>query len=245
MDKSNELAPYRLLALSAELRLQIYEAYFAINPNFGSIAPFTPEWLLSSLIATRRQINAEAQECYYRQKSYCVSADMLRIMLLQGRMWPVMPPGAFQKLQRLCLILDCREPVEDFVAYLRRRPLTAMKGLKHMRIGVVVKMHAPVRTINHAMIGDLLCVIRKLLPAEVQLQVGLVPRSGEEQLAFYFTRTRSRDYLPEIRDKIVMATAWELAEAVLKRERDCCVQRVKPTRGTLPAGQYDWYIHSM
>jgi hypothetical protein len=44
-----------------------------------------------------------------------------------------------------------------------------MKGLKHMRIGVVVEMHVPVRTINHAMIGDLLCVIRKLLPAEVQL----------------------------------------------------------------------------
>jgi hypothetical protein len=111
---------------------------------------------------------------------------------------PPMSPGALQKLQRLFLIVDYTTGrLGESIANLDLQTLTTMTSLKHMHIGVVLEMHLlemypHAHKIKHALLGELLCRLRGLLRAEVQLQVCLAPESAEEELALSPAREEQR-----------------------------------------------------
>jgi hypothetical protein len=132
--------PSRLLALPAELRLRIYS--FALAPT-GSIYlhrtptkrhAVTPSTISPALLATNRQIHAEATGVLYTENTVHIAVDA------HDTAWPAIneartPQPVLQKIEHLCILLDCtsvlwgsRYGSVDFEA------LTALTALRSLRL---------------------------------------------------------------------------------------------------------------
>jgi hypothetical protein len=141
---------------------------------------------IAFISATCRQINAEVQELCYRKKTTpCVVVDVQVAMVTKKLIGFRIPQSMLPKLQRYYLILDYTDPIGSGFPNLNDETCAAMTSLKHLRIGVVMATNRSTtsRSLTKEMIlGDLLCLLRKLLRARVQLQ-GVTPWSREGRIA--------------------------------------------------------------
>jgi len=143
MEPTTDPEPCRLLSLPAELRLRIYS--FALAPT-GSIYlhrtpskrhAITPSSISPALLATNRQINAEATGVLYVENTVFIALDA------HDTAWPTinearLPQPVLQRLEHLCVLLDCTavlwRPYDavDFDAF------TALTTLKTLRLRALV-----------------------------------------------------------------------------------------------------------
>lgn len=143
MEPTTDLEACRLLSLPAELRLRIYS--FALAPT-GSIYlhrtpskrhAVTPSSISPALLATNRQIRAEATGVLYVENEVHIALDA------HDTAWPTinearLPQPILQRLEHLCVLLDCTavlwRPYDavDFDAF------TALTTLKTLRLRALV-----------------------------------------------------------------------------------------------------------
>ena len=143
MEATTDQLPCRLLSLPAELRLRIYS--FALAPT-GSIYlhrtpnkrhAVTPSSITPALLATNRQIRAEATGALYVENTVAIALDA------HDTAWPTinearLPQPVLQRLEHLCVLLDCtavlwrRYDAVDFEAF------TALTALKTLRLRALV-----------------------------------------------------------------------------------------------------------
>ena len=131
----------RLLRLPAELRNRIYE--YALAPT-GTICLSTSKSkrfatspvVAPALLATCKQINEEATGVLYSENSICISVDA------HDTCWPTisesrLPQRILEKLQHICIILDCTAYFRASYEDVDWCAFTALTSLRTLRIAVV------------------------------------------------------------------------------------------------------------
>ena len=133
----------RLLALPAELRLRIYS--FALAPT-GSIYlhrtsskryAVTPSTISPALLAANRQINHEATGVLYTENTVHIAVDG------HDTSWPAinearLPQPILQKLEHLCVLLDCTALLWGQYATVDLDAFTALTELRTLRLRALV-----------------------------------------------------------------------------------------------------------
>jgi hypothetical protein len=139
MEATGSPAPSRLLALPAELRLRIYS--FALAPT-GSIYlhrtptkrhAVTPSTISPALLATNRQIHAEATGVLYTENVVHIAVDA------HDTAWPAIneartPQPVLQKIEHLCILLDCTSVLWGRYGSVDFEALTALTALRTLRL---------------------------------------------------------------------------------------------------------------
>ena len=143
MDTTEAPTPSRLLSLPAELRLRIYS--FALAPT-GSIYlhrtstkryAVTPSTISPALLATNRQINYEASGVLYTENTVHIAVDG------HDTSWPAinearLPQPVLQKLEHLCVLLDCTSVLWGQYATVDLDAFTALTELRTLRLRALV-----------------------------------------------------------------------------------------------------------
>ncbi|KAM0718687.1 hypothetical protein Q7P37_005758 [Cladosporium fusiforme] len=139
--QSHTPAPSRLLSLPAELRLRIYS--FALAPTGTLYLHRTPSKrhavtpaISPALLATNRQINAEAAGILYVENTVHIALDA------HDTAWPAinearLPQRVLQKLEHLCLLLDCTAVLWRGYDGVDFEALTALTALRSLRLRVL------------------------------------------------------------------------------------------------------------
>jgi hypothetical protein len=132
-----------LLSLPAELRLRIYS--FALAPT-GSIYlhrtstkryAVTPSTISPALLATCRQINYEASGVLYTENVVHIAVDG------HDTSWPAinearLPQFVLQKLEHLCVLLDCTSVLWAKYGTVDLEAFTALTELRTLRLRALV-----------------------------------------------------------------------------------------------------------
>ena len=135
--------PSRLLSLPAELRLRIYS--FTLAPT-GSIYlhrtstkryAVTPSNISPALLATNRQINYEATGVLYTENTVHIAVDG------HDASWPAinearLPQPVLQKLEHLCVLLDCTALLWGQYGNVDLDAFTALTELRSLRLRALV-----------------------------------------------------------------------------------------------------------
>lgn len=143
MDTTEAPKPSLLLSLPAELRLRIYS--FALAPT-GSIYlhrtsnkryAVTPSTISPALLATNRQINYEASGVLYTENTVHIAVDG------NDTSWPAinearLPQPVLQKLEHLCVLLDCTALLWGNYGSVDLDAFTALTGLRTLRLRALV-----------------------------------------------------------------------------------------------------------
>lgn len=143
MDDTKTLPPSRLLSLPAELRLRIYS--FCLAPT-GSIYlhrtptkrhAVTPSSITPALLATNRQINAEATGVLYTENVVHTAIDA------HDTAWPAinesrLPQPVLQKIEHLCVLLDCTALLWGKYGSVDFEAFTALTALRTLRLRALV-----------------------------------------------------------------------------------------------------------
>jgi hypothetical protein len=133
----------RLLALPAELRLRIYS--FTLAPT-GSIYlhrtsskryAVTPSTVSPALLAVNRQINYEASGVLYTENTVHIAVDG------HDTSWPAinearLPQPILQKLEHLCVLLDCTALLWGQYGTVDLDAFTALTELRTLRLRALV-----------------------------------------------------------------------------------------------------------
>jgi hypothetical protein len=153
-----------------------------------------------ALLATCRQIHAEAQGILYKN-TICVVTDA------QTRYQPLIaesrcPQHALQKLRRIFMVLDytipgrAPFPASDFDVF------TALTSLEQVRFAVVFQENDEAATeYLRMMLPNLLHPIRLRLPAQVQIHLGVELGSSEEEIVDDFLQRREESLRQEQRQQ--------------------------------------------
>jgi hypothetical protein len=136
INKAPRKATSPLLALPAELRLLIYGACLAPTGTLQFSSTATHHYALAprispALLATCRQIHAEAEQVLYERNTLCLitNAEKTNKPLIAEFQCP---QHVLQKLRRICLIFDVALP---FCALLKRLELEVITGHDERRGG--------------------------------------------------------------------------------------------------------------
>jgi hypothetical protein len=143
MDATEAPKPSLLLSLPAELRLRIYS--FALAPT-GSIYlhrtsnkryAVTPSTISPALLATNRQINYEASGVLYTENVVHIAVDG------HDTSWPAinearLPQPVLQKLEHLCVLLDCTALLWGQYGSVDLDAFTALTELRTLRLRALV-----------------------------------------------------------------------------------------------------------
>lgn len=143
MDTTETPKPSLLLSLPAELRLRIYS--FALAPT-GSIYlhrtstkryAVTPSTISPALLATCRQINYEASGVLYTENVVHIAVDG------HDTSWPAinearLPQFVLQKLEHLCVLLDCTSVLWAKYGTVDLEAFTALTELRTLRLRTLV-----------------------------------------------------------------------------------------------------------
>lgn len=143
MDTTEAPKPSLLLSLPAELRLRIYS--FALAPT-GSIYlhrtstkryAVTPSNISPALLATNRQINYEASGMLYTENTVHIAVDG------HDTSWPAinearLPQPVLQKLEHLCVLLDCTALLWGQYGSVDLEAFTALTELRTLRLRALV-----------------------------------------------------------------------------------------------------------
>ncbi|GAB7326894.1 hypothetical protein MBLNU13_g10813t1 [Cladosporium sp. NU13] len=143
MDATETPKPSLLLSLPAELRLRIYS--FALAPT-GSIYlhrtsnkryAVTPSNISPALLATNRQINYEASGVLYTENVVHIAVDG------HDTSWPAinearLPQPVLQKLEHLCVLLDCTALLWGRYGSVDLDAFTALTELRTLRLRALV-----------------------------------------------------------------------------------------------------------
>jgi hypothetical protein len=143
MDTPEAPKPSLLLSLPAELRLRIYS--FALAPT-GSIYlhrtstkryAVTPSTISPALLATNRQINYEASGVLYTENTVHIAVDG------HDTSWPAinearLPQPVLQKLEYLCVLLDCTSVLWGQYGSVDLEAFTALTELRTLRLRALV-----------------------------------------------------------------------------------------------------------
>jgi hypothetical protein len=143
MDTTEAPIPSLLLSLPAELRLRIYS--FALAPT-GSIYlhrtstkryAVTPSTISPALLATNRQINYEASGVLYTENVVHIAVDG------HDTSWPAinearLPQPVLQKLEHLCVLLDCTSVLWGQYGTVDLEAFTALTELRSLRLRALV-----------------------------------------------------------------------------------------------------------
>jgi hypothetical protein len=198
INKASARVPYSLLALPAELCLQIYGDCFAPTGILCLTSSATHRRTLSittfpSLLATCRQIHAEVLEYLARKNTICIIVDAQTAMTTAKLVGSRLPPHVVPKLRRLCLILDYRGPIGPGFTFINDNVFASMTSLKHVRVAVVVPLVSWKWAERWSSVGYLLYLVRKRLPAQAQLQFGAAPRSFEHRIELDLGKRRTNN----------------------------------------------------
>ena len=143
MDTTEAPTQSRLLSLPAELRLRIYS--FTLAPT-GSIYlhrtsnkrfAVTPSTISPALLATNRQINYEATGVLYTENTVHIAVDG------HDTSWPAinearLPQPVLQKLEHLCVLLDCTSLLWGQYGTVDLDAFTALTELRTLRLRALV-----------------------------------------------------------------------------------------------------------
>lgn len=141
--QNEEIAqPCRLLTLPAELRLRIYS--FALAPTRSLYLHRTPNKrravtpaISPALLATNRQIHAEASGVLYVENTVHIALDA------HDTTWPAidesrLPQRVLQKLEHLCVLLDCTAVLWRGYGGVDFEAFTALTALRTLRLRALV-----------------------------------------------------------------------------------------------------------
>jgi len=143
MDTTEAPKPSLLLSLPAELRLRIYS--FALAPT-GSIYlhrtstkryAVTPSTISPALLTPTRQINYEASGVLYTENTVHIAVDG------HDTSWPAinearLPQPVLQKLEHLCVLLDCTSVLWGQYGSVDLDAFTALTELRTLRLRALV-----------------------------------------------------------------------------------------------------------
>jgi hypothetical protein len=133
--------PCHLLALPAELRLQIYTSVLAptgtlyLHRTPTKRHAITPS-ITPALLATNRQIHAEATGVLYTENTVHIAIDA------HDTAWPAinearLPLRVLGKLEHLCVLLDCTAVFWGRYAGVDFEAFTALEALRTLRVRVL------------------------------------------------------------------------------------------------------------
>ena len=200
----------RLLELPAELRTRIYE--YALAPTGSLTLTSTSNKrraaipiLAPCLLATCRQIYAEAGHILYAENSICIIVDA------HDTCWPViaetrLPQQTLEKLQHLTVLLDCTSYFNAAYEDVDWHAFGALISLKTLRLSLITVGGAPTGT-NFVtrqllplpqLVAGLWPEILERIPASTDIIYGTDVESDERKLADRIVEKRQRGRLDKL-----------------------------------------------
>ena len=210
-----------LLELPAELRLRIYE--YALAPT-GTLSltstkskrRATVPILAPALLATCRQIHAEAAHILYTDNSVCITVDA------HDTCWPTiaesrLPQRILEKLQHMSVILDATSYFSAGYEDVDWTAFSALISLKTIRITLLTVGIRPstnflprrLRPLRE-LVAELLPEILERIPAATQISYGTHSCSEERKISDHAVEVRQRGRLDKMR--LIEVDAYELTE---------------------------------
>ncbi|MCJ1258614.1 hypothetical protein MMC24_006447 [Lignoscripta atroalba] len=204
-------APFRLLDLSAELRLHIYKLALR-SPNKTILMPYTfnpkqshhRHGLAINLLRTCSQVHREASDILYKSNTVLVGADvhMTTYPVINAK---VLPQCALSRLRHVFVVLDACDGFQANYKNVDFRQFQAMTALQTLRIGIVTQRDSIWWTDSWA---TLLAHVIERVPSQCAVEFGSFSEAEKEFMgkfikawsdgAFYSAHEVSGDVLREI-----------------------------------------------
>lgn len=211
-----------LLELPAELRLRIYE--YTLAPT-GTLAltstrskrRATVPILAPALLATCRQIHAEAAHILYADNSVCIMVDA------HDTCWPTiaearLPQRILEKLQHMSVILDATSYFSAGYEDVDWTAFSALVSLRTLRISLIMVGSSPAgmnfvtRRLRPLpdLVAELFPEILERIPAATEILYGTNTCSEERKISDHAIEVRERGRLDKL--TVMEVDANELAE---------------------------------
>jgi hypothetical protein len=152
----------------------------------------------------------EAKHLLYIKNSICVVVDAGALdapLIAESRL----SQTVLQKLQRVCLVLDCTATFRAPFTELDLDVLRAFTSIEVLRIAVVLRTDPDVASAAmREMLGILLSLILERIPARTRIEYGVAAGSDEEKVANELRIRRQKTFRREQRVIVVVVDGSEL-----------------------------------
>ena len=199
--RATKMKPCPLLALPAELRLRIYEYALAPTHTLHLTSSATTRRAVNpsvspQLLATCRQIHGEARKILYGENSVCIVVDgqaMGTPAIAESRL----PQRVLEKLQQVCLVVDCTALFRAHFTELDLDTLGALIGLKKVQVAMVIRTgtedDTPTAAVRHSL-GFLVALILERIPASATVEYGVEAGSAEADVVEHVRAMRQQTF---------------------------------------------------
>jgi hypothetical protein len=151
----------------------------------------------------------------FAQNTICITADAQALdapLIPESRL----PQKVLERLQRVCLILDCTATYKSPFSELDPQVLSAFINVQHLRVAVVLRTDGDAASQDmRDSLWMLLSYVIQHAPPRARIEYGVVAGSDEERIADELKIRRQKTFRHEQRVVVVVVPGSELAEMTL------------------------------
>jgi hypothetical protein len=146
----------------------------------------------------------------FAKNSICITIDAQAVdtpLIAESRL----PQPVLEKMQRVCLILDCTATFRAPFTELDLDVLRAFVNVEHLRVAVVLRTDPDAASeAMRASLGTLLGLVLERIPARARVEYGMVVGSEEEKIAEELKVRRQKTFRREQRVVVMVVGSSEL-----------------------------------